>query len=318
MRTPSPPAGKGPLTRFQKRTRQILHVKRARQLTQLVVAAVILVAATRHQWEKSAGAAASVDALCPFGAMETLITWVTTGSLITKTHPSNLVLGLAVLVATLLAGNAFCGWICPFGAVQDALSWVRRTLHLPSLSVPVRLDRMLRWGRFVVLAVILFFSYTTARLWFADYDPYLALFGLHWLFGTDSSTLWIALSILAVVVAASLLVDRFWCRYLCPLGGVLAVLSRFSLLRIRRSPSACTDCSLCDRACPVGIEPSKAAPMVSPDCIGCMDCVTTCPVRGALKVEAPVLLGIPVLARAETTAAGRVPRTAHRAGRESR
>ena len=283
----------GNLTRFQQRTRRIRNLKRGRHLTQLAIAILVVVAAVRHQVEKDSGAA-SVDALCPFGAMETLITWVTTGSLITKTHPSNLVLGLAVLVATLLVGNAFCGWICPFGAVQDALTWVRRKLRLPAIRVPRGLDRALRWGRFVVLAVILSFSYVTASLWFADYDPYVALFGLHWLFEPDTPALWIGLSILAVVVVGSVLVERAWCRYLCPLGGVLSVLSRFSLLRIRRAPTTCTDCSLCDKACPVGIEPSKAAPMVSPDCIGCMDCVTTCPVRGALGVDAPVLLGTPI------------------------
>lgn len=283
----------GNLTRFQQRTRRIRNLKRGRHLTQLAIALLVVVAAVRHQVEKDSGAA-SVDALCPFGAMETLITWVTTGSLITKTHPSNLVLGLAVLVATLLVGNAFCGWICPFGAVQDALTWVRRKLRLPAITVPRGLDRALRWGRFVVLAVILYFSYVTASLWFADYDPYVALFGLHWLFEPDTPALWIGLSVLAVVVVGSVLVERAWCRYLCPLGGVLSVLSRFSLLRIRRAPTTCTDCSLCDKACPVGIEPSKAAPMVSPDCIGCMDCVTTCPVRGALGVDAPVLLGTPI------------------------
>lgn len=294
VHTSSPPARTGKLTRFQQRTRTIRRVKTARHLTQLAIGGFILVAGVRHQVETGAGAA-SVDALCPFGAVETLITWLTTGALISKTHPSNLVLGLGLLAATLLVGNAFCGWICPFGAIQDALSWVRRRLHLPSLAVPSGVDRVLRWGRFVVLGVLLSFSYATARLWFADYDPYVTLFSLHWLFGAEGSGLWVALLILAVVVAASVLVDRFWCRYLCPLGGVLSIVGRFSLFRIRRSSTTCTDCTLCDKACPVAVGPSRAAPLVSSDCVGCMDCVTTCPVRGALRVEAPVLLGIPVL-----------------------
>ncbi|MBK9695910.1 MAG: 4Fe-4S binding protein [Propionibacteriaceae bacterium] len=304
------------LSRFQRRTREIRRVKSARGLTQLVVGGAILVAGVRHQLEKSSGAA-SVDALCPFGAVETLLTWVTTGGLISKIHPSNLVLGLALLIATLLVGNAFCGWICPFGALQDALTWVRRKLNLPSVTLPRTLDRALRWGRFVVLAVVLYFSYTTAKLWFADYDPYVTLFGLHWLFGAESSGFWIALLILGVVAAASVVIDRFWCRYLCPLGAVFAVVGRFSLLRLRRSAVTCTDCTLCDKPCPVGIEPSKAKPFVSSDCIGCMDCVATCPVPGALTLRAPVLLGIPSLSRSPEPDQSRTRRQSAHVQKES-
>lgn len=282
----------GAPSRFQRRVRRVRRVKSARHLTQLVVGVVILVAAVRHQVEASGGAA-SVDALCPFGALETLLTWATSGNFISKIHPSNMVLGLALLVATLLVGNAFCGWICPFGAIQDALSWVRRRLHLPTVALPPRLDALLRWGRFAVLGLVIFMSYTTARLWFAGYDPYVTLFGLHWLFGAEPGDLWIAIVVLALVVAGSLVIDRFWCRYLCPLGAALSVAGLFSLVRIRRSQSACTDCTLCDKTCPVGIEPSKAAPFVSTDCIGCMDCVATCPVRGALTVGARVPLEWP-------------------------
>jgi len=290
--SPQPPARSGTLSRFQRRVREMRRVKLARHVAQLVVGGIVVVAAVRHQLEMATGAA-SVDALCPFGALETLLTWATTGNFVTKIHPSNLVLGLGLLLGTLLVGNAFCGWICPFGAVQDALSWVRRRLHLPSIVVPRRLDTALRWGRFVVLALVIFMSFTTAQLWFAGYDPYLTLFSLHWLFGAENGDYWIALLMLGLVAAASLVIDRFWCRYLCPLGAALSVVGRFSLLRIRRAPAACTDCTLCDKPCPVGIQPSKATPFVSSDCIGCMDCVATCPVRGALSIDTRVPLGLP-------------------------
>lgn len=283
--SPRTPAKKP--TKAQRRARGIRNTRLARAGVQLAVAAFILFAAVRHQVEGDA-TQPSVDALCPFGAVETLVTLVTTGQFISKTHPSNVVLGLAVLAATLLVGNVFCGWICPWGAIQDALTWVRNKLHLRAWQPPAALDRWLRYGRFVVLAIVIYFSVTTARLWFFDYDPYVQLFGVHWLFGEASA---VGLTIVGLVLVGSVVVDRMWCRYLCPLGAVFAVVGHLSFLRIRRTASTCTDCTLCDRPCPVGLSVSTANPKVSTDCIGCMDCVTTCPVKGALAVDGPVFLG---------------------------
>jgi len=277
-------------TKAKQRKGRIRNTLLARRLTQLGFAVVIIVAAVRHQLEPTAGTSASVDALCPFGAMETLVTWLTTGTLISRIHPSNLVLGGALLAATLLAGNAFCGWICPLGSIQDLVWRLGRWLHLPELRVPARLDTQLRWGRFAMLAVVIWFSVSTAKLWFADYDPYLAIFGLDWLFNPGGLAV-VGIVIAAVVLIGSSLVNRLWCRYLCPLGGVLSVVSRFSFLRIRRNQDACTDCTLCDRPCPVGLQVSTSSPVVSADCIGCLDCVATCPVKGALNLSAPAWTG---------------------------
>ena len=96
-----------------------------------------------------------MDALCPFGAVESLWTWLTTDRLLPKIHPSTLIVGLGLLISVLIAGNAFCGWICPFGTVQDLLHRAKRALHLPDLTVPPRVDRALRYVRFVSLAAIL-------------------------------------------------------------------------------------------------------------------------------------------------------------------
>ena len=281
------------LPRGKRRIQGIRRVRAARHLSQLLFAALILGASVRHQLAVRSGTTPSTDALCPFGGVETLVTWITTGNFISKTHISNLILFAAVVVATVLVGNAFCGWVCPFGALQDALSWLRRTLHLPTFEPPHRVDRVLRWGRFVTLGVILYFSISTAKLWFAGWDPCVNLFGLGWLFG-DGEKMPLALSVIGVTVVGSLLVERAWCRYLCPFGAVFKVLGVLSLTRIRRSTNACIDCELCDRVCPVNITPSKATPMVSTDCVGCLDCVATCPVNGALTLNAPVLLGLPV------------------------
>lgn len=288
---PAPGGAAGPgrsrqrLTAYQRRAQAITRLHHRRHLVQLAVAAFVVALAVRHQSEQSPGAA-SVDAVCPFGAVETLWTWITTGAFISKIHASNLVMGLALLLATLLAGNAFCGWVCPFGAVQDALTWARRRLHLPTVTVPPRLDRWLRRLRYAVLALVLVMSATTVRLWFAEVDPYVNLFGLSWLYEPDLAARWPGLLVLGLVLVASLLIERAWCRYLCPLGGVLSVLGHVSIVRVRRSATACTGCNLCVKPCPVGIDVAKPVAAVSPDCIGCLECVANCPTGGALEVSA--------------------------------
>ena len=273
-------------SRARQRLRDMRRTTLVRRIVQLAFAVLIVVIAVKHQTEQAAGAA-SVDALCPFGAVETLITWLTTGALITKIHSSNLILGLAVLIAILVAGNAFCGWICPLGTVQDWLGKVARALHLPQWHPSERIDQVLRNGRFAVLGLVIVMSSITGQLWFADYDPYVTIFGLRWMFEWNEAIA-IAVGITAAVLIGSLFVERLWCRYLCPLGAVFSVLGRFSFLRIRRNADVCTDCTLCDKPCPVGITVSQADPAVHPDCVGCLDCVAACPVRGALTVGPPV------------------------------
>jgi polyferredoxin len=262
-----------------------------RRASQLIFAGLVLVASVRHMLGAEAAGLASVDALCPFGGVETVWTWITTGRFVSKTHPSNLILGLGLVTGALLAGGAFCGWICPFGAFQDGLHGLQRLLRIKPVTLPQGVDRVLRYGRFVSLAVILCFTITSMKLWFAEYDPYRTLFGLHWLFEPDWAVLWPGLVILAAVSVGALLVERFWCRYLCPAGAVFAVLGHLSLFRIRRNEATCMGCALCDAPCPVGINVAEASPAVSTDCVGCLNCMDACPKQGTLTVQlAPVWL----------------------------
>jgi len=81
-----------------------------------------------------------------------------------------------------------------------------------------------------------------------------------------------------------MLIERFWCRYLCPLGGVISILGNLSLLRIRRDAVDCKGCAVCNAPCPVKIDVAKASPAVRADCIGCLACVEACPRPGTLSV----------------------------------
>lgn len=264
---------------------RMIWTQRVRHLTQLAFAVFILYTSVVHHLAVEDGTTASIDALCPFGGLETAWQYFSTGGqFVPKTHQSNLILLAGLLVGTLIAGGAFCGWVCPFGAVQDGLTWLRRKLRLPEVRVPARLDRVLRYGRYLMLAIILYQTMVSVRLWFADIDPYRALFGLDWLFEFDPTVAGLAYVSLIITLLASLFVERSWCRYACPLGGAISLVSKFSLLRIRRTQSGCKGCAVCARPCPVKL-PVDTATTISSDCIGCLACVDACPRHGTLEVR---------------------------------
>jgi ferredoxin len=101
-------------------------------------------------------------------------------------------------------------------------------------------------------------------------------------FFTEMSS--VTLFTLIALFGFSLIYRNFWCRYLCPYGALLGILSVLSPLKIRRDDEACTHCSRCSRNCPSGLPVDKKTIISSPECTGCLTCVGNCPSRGALDV----------------------------------
>jgi polyferredoxin len=92
--------------------------------------------------------------------------------------------------------------------------------------------------------------------------------------------------VIGVLVAASLLIPNFWCRYLCPYGALHGIVSWLSPTRIRRDLDTCIDCAKCTKACPSRLAVDVKLSIASPECTGCMECVAACPVKGALAMSA--------------------------------
>ena len=146
------------------------------------------------------------------------------------------------LLTTLFWGRVFCSSLCPFGALQDIL-----TRFIPKgwrRELPQRLHDIALWIKYVVLAVILVLAlaYTELSV-FQYFEPFGTLF-----YQSQSLLLW---GILAVFLLGSVVVPRFYCRYACPLGASLGVLSLVSPWRIARVPQ-CEVCKVCEGACPTG------------------------------------------------------------------
>jgi len=119
---------------------------------------------------------------------------------------------------------------------------------------------------------------------FETYDPYFALFNL-W----SAELAWQAAAILAATLVLSLLVERPFCKYMCPYGAVQGVFNLFRIFRIRRVAKTCIDCKACDRACPMNIEVSTSGVVRDHQCITCMECTSerACPVKDTVDLVPP-------------------------------
>lgn len=192
--------------------------------------------------------------LCPLIAMQNVfIKWQT----------GYLLLFLVIVISALLYGRVFCGYICPFGAVQELL-------HLKKLSKKISSswNRYLTKAKYVLLGYLVLRVLITGQVIFQDYTPFKALFT----WGGNPLSIGLTLT----VVLLSIIIYRPFCRYLCPLGAFLAVLSRFSLFKVKVG-SNCVNCGLCKNVCKTQAILGKSPKINYFECILCGDCIRECP-----------------------------------------
>ncbi|WP_323039663.1 4Fe-4S binding protein [Gemmobacter sp.] len=217
--------------------------------------------------------------------------------------PLTFILWFAVAAALLFWGRgAYCGWLCPFGALQELTNRIARRLHVPQWTLP--------WG-------------LHERLWPLKYMIFLGLFGVSLVSVEQAEHLaevepfktaiilkflraWPFVAYVAALLVAGLFVERFYCRYLCPLGAALAIPARLRMFDwLKRYHECGNPCQTCARECPVqSIHPTGE---INPnECINCLHCQVLyqseakCPVvikklkrREAVAASAPPKLGTP-------------------------
>ena len=230
---------------------------------------------------------AGVEGWLPIAGLMNLKYWVTTGHT-PGTHPAAMFLLVSFMAISFLFRKAFCSWLCPVGTLSEYLWRAGQQILRRNFQLPRWLDLPLRSLKYLLLA---FFVWAVANMSAGAIEqfmrsPYGAIADVRMLnfFRYLGET---AVIVLAVLVLASVLVQNFWCRYLCPYGALLGLTSLAGPLRIRRTAAACIDCAKCAKVCPSMLPVDKLVTIKSAECTGCLECVAVCPSEGALQLALP-------------------------------
>lgn len=227
-----------------------------------------------------------------FSSIGRIITSIAGGSFVLLDNLGRLVLILGVFLITLVWGRFFCGFICSFGAMQDLLNSIGKLIPF-KVKVPEKADKWLKLLKYAVLAFVAVgvwgFSVTGDTVW----SPW-TVFGIYSsLSGWSSLKYFLTLggALLLLIIIGSLFIERFFCRYLCPLGALFSLAARFRIYSLNRKPEKCGNCKLCTAKCSMGIPLYKYDEVRSGECINCMKCTSVCPNENISAETLPAISG---------------------------
>ncbi len=246
------------------------------------------------RWAESSGRAlevsrpAGVEGWLPIEGLMQLKYFLLTRQL-PNLHAAGFFLFVSFLVMSVVFRKSFCSWLCPVGTVSEFLWRLGRATFRRNFQFPRRVDIALRSLKYILLS---FFAYAVASMSAAAIaeflgSPYALIVDVRMLnfFRYLGSTT--AMVILGIMVA-SIFIKNFWCRYLCPYGAFLGLVSLLSPSRITRNPDTCIDCAKCAKACPSALPVDKLIQIRSAECTGCLECVAVCPAKDTLTMTVPV------------------------------
>lgn len=181
-----------------------------------------------------------------------------------------------VIFITILLGRFFCGWICAFGAFNDFLHLISKKVFKINFKVNEKVDAVLKYVKYIILLLIVVVSWTIGSDIFQGASPWDAFAQI-----TDLpqvlSDYTVGCILLVLIAIGAFFVERFFCRYLCPLGAVFTIFSKISIFKIKKPKDNCGKCRLCTNNCSMGLPLYKVNSVCGGDCINCLQCVETCP-----------------------------------------
>ncbi|MEY8830100.1 4Fe-4S binding protein [Sedimentitalea sp. XS_ASV28] len=164
--------------------------------------------------------------------------------------------------------GVFCGWLCPFGALQELTNQAAQKLGVKQISVPFALHQRLwviKYTLFLAILAISFYSMKDALI-LAEVEPFKTAISLRMI------RAWPFVAFVFAILGAGLFIERFYCRYICPLGAALAIPAKLKIFDwLRRRTQCGRECRLCEQRCTVGaIDPLGR---INPnECVLCLRC----------------------------------------------
>lgn len=229
---------------------------------------------------------AAVDGFLPISGLLGLRFLSETGSL-HPVHPAAALILLAACLTGLLLKRGFCSWICPIFPLSEALWRLGQRFFGRSFAPPFWLDLPLRSLKYLLLGLFLW-----QIAWQMPIEEVRQFLDSAYHHNADLRMLQFFLApsrpflvFLGIFLVLAVFVQMPWCRYLCPYGALLGLLSLLSVVRVFRNPVHCIRCGACSARCPAWL-PVMILPRVrSAECYACLRCIHGCPAPGALELR---------------------------------
>jgi len=228
-----------------------------------------------------------VEGWLPIAGLMNLKYFLLTGR-VPSIHPAAMFLLITFLAISFLFRKAFCSWLCPVGTLSEYLGLLGKKLFGRNFRIWKWIDIPLRGLKYFLLGFFVWAISTMSAAAIANFmrSDYGLVAGVKMLnfFRYLGET---GLIVIGILLIASMFVQNFWCRYLCPYGALLGFASLLSPVRIRREAEPCIDCAKCAKVCPSNLPVDKLVTIKSAECTGCLECVAICPAEGALHLALP-------------------------------